>query len=1034
MNAFARSRAVGRLLSVVVLVGWAIFSFGASRPQDAQAQQGSTTPTTWGPSLMLPQSEPDKQPTLQLERGGAGSRPEVHLPAPVWEIGSQSAKGRDMKLPRTHDGSVSAAGWRTIMYEGFEYGFPWSGWTLLDLSNDGYERLWNDVVYAPYSGESVGWPAGGGADPLDPPNYANNMDSWMIYGPFDLSNATDAQVVFFLWRELEPNYDFIEFYVSDNGQDFTQWGQWGGNADWEQITVGLGDYAGESAVWIAWRFFSDDVVTGRGPLIDEIAIQSLAAAPTVTLDPTSGPAGTTMTAIGSRFTPGVVIDIEWDGQWIDETISDDAGNFTTSFTVPQDATPGSHEVVFNDTSLSGPDVTVYFTVTPPSASVANFDAWPLSGNAPLTVSMHNISSGTYTSCTWDYGDTMTGTSCAAYHDHTYTAAGSYRVRLTVSGPGGSDTMTRNNYINVSAVSTYSISGAVRTTGGVGISGVTVSIPGLSAPTGGNGQYSLCCVTAGNYTVTPSKSGYTFDPPATIVAVIQNVSGIDFVGTTTGGGFDLGFQPYPNGYRFENYQEYTALSLEDLRKMFGDSHVCASVDNVTGTCHPKYPVRLWLAVGIPSSGNCDGMSITSLRLFKEWEHPSDFQPGVLIAYNLENDYVRNYIHYFSGLQYVTEISKKLKDAQTQTVRDVFNNLRDSFVAGTSDTIGPYVVHITPSSHLGAHTLVPYLLEDKGGGEWWVWVYDSNHPYPTDSARHMVINVNSDTWSYFMGNGLGLGTWSGVNGSHTLQAIPLSVYYPVQTGKCPWCTSQTTSQIMYKGGGHLQFTDGQGRRLGYFGDQYVEEIPGGYGIPDFGYLGVGSEPTYYLPTSGTYQMTLDGSSLSQPSQTSVRQFGPGYAAGVDATLTTQSAGMGIADDGSTITYQPYGTSQVKFVLASDAIQTASYEFDVSLLMNASQIVRVHNNATTGKFTVQDGWGPSGSYDVKVARVDQWGEHTFTHASVSFAAGDTQYLDYANWNGSDAVTLLIDHGSNGTIDETLILNNQYSSNTIYLPLIVK
>ena len=31
------------------------------------------------------------------------------------------------------------------------------------------------------------------------------------------------------------------------------------------------------------------------------------------------------------------------------------------------------------------------------APTADFDAWPQSGTAPLTVSMHNISSGTYTS-------------------------------------------------------------------------------------------------------------------------------------------------------------------------------------------------------------------------------------------------------------------------------------------------------------------------------------------------------------------------------------------------------------------------------------------------------------------------------------------------------------------------------------------------------------------------------------------------------------------------------------------------------------
>ncbi len=84
---------------------------------------------------------------------------------------------------------------------------------------------------------------------------------------------------------------------------------------------------------------------------------------------------------------------------------------------------------------------------PPSAE---FDAWPQNGNAPLTVSMHIVSTANINNCAWEYGDGQTGNSCTAYHDHIYTSAGTYTIKLTVSGPGGSNTMTRNNDIVVSA--------------------------------------------------------------------------------------------------------------------------------------------------------------------------------------------------------------------------------------------------------------------------------------------------------------------------------------------------------------------------------------------------------------------------------------------------------------------------------------------------------------------------------------------------------------------------------------------------------
>lgn len=86
----------------------------------------------------------------------------------------------------------------------------------------------------------------------------------------------------------------------------------------------------------------------------------------------------------------------------------------------------------------------------PEPPTANFDAWPQGGDAPLTVAFHNISNGSYTTCYWEYGDGNTGNSCADYHDYTYQNPGVYTVHLTVTGPGGADTKTIDNYISVNS--------------------------------------------------------------------------------------------------------------------------------------------------------------------------------------------------------------------------------------------------------------------------------------------------------------------------------------------------------------------------------------------------------------------------------------------------------------------------------------------------------------------------------------------------------------------------------------------------------
>ena len=83
---------------------------------------------------------------------------------------------------------------------------------------------------------------------------------------------------------------------------------------------------------------------------------------------------------------------------------------------------------------------------PPSPPTADFTATPTSGTAPLAVQFSDRSSGSPTSWSWNFGD---GTTSSAQHpNHTYVAAGSYPVSLTVTNTTGSDTESRVDYISV----------------------------------------------------------------------------------------------------------------------------------------------------------------------------------------------------------------------------------------------------------------------------------------------------------------------------------------------------------------------------------------------------------------------------------------------------------------------------------------------------------------------------------------------------------------------------------------------------------
>ena len=88
----------------------------------------------------------------------------------------------------------------------------------------------------------------------------------------------------------------------------------------------------------------------------------------------------------------------------------------------------------------------------PSKPIAAFSATPINGVAPLAVTFTDTSIGTITNRFWSFGDGSTTNTTLSSLVHVYSAAGNNvnTVSLTVSGPGGSGTMNRTNYIVVTS--------------------------------------------------------------------------------------------------------------------------------------------------------------------------------------------------------------------------------------------------------------------------------------------------------------------------------------------------------------------------------------------------------------------------------------------------------------------------------------------------------------------------------------------------------------------------------------------------------
>jgi hypothetical protein len=105
------------------------------------------------------------------------------------------------------------------------------------------------------------------------------MDAWMIYGPFDLSHATDAEFEFYYWTELAPMEDKLFWGVARSRIVMWFWGdeEEETSGGWQHTLYDIGERRpsclGQPEVWIGFNFESDEAGAAEGVYVDDIVLR-----------------------------------------------------------------------------------------------------------------------------------------------------------------------------------------------------------------------------------------------------------------------------------------------------------------------------------------------------------------------------------------------------------------------------------------------------------------------------------------------------------------------------------------------------------------------------------------------------------------------------------------------------------------------------------------------------------------------------------------------------------------------------------------
>ncbi|MCD4749172.1 MAG: hypothetical protein K8R59_07345 [Thermoanaerobaculales bacterium] len=194
-------------------------------------------------------------------------------PFPVQEV--SITRPSSVSLP---SGTAMTKTTGTLLSDGFEGSFPGANWAV--SVNSGYtDAKWGKSTYRKSAGSASIWcAAAGSASSAAGGNVPDDMLTWAITGPYDLSSSTSGTLDFDLWLETEFDYDYFYWLYSTDGTNFNGFITSTSNGSFETVSQDLTDWGsagnslGHPQVWFAFLYASDESNTFEGAYVDEVSL------------------------------------------------------------------------------------------------------------------------------------------------------------------------------------------------------------------------------------------------------------------------------------------------------------------------------------------------------------------------------------------------------------------------------------------------------------------------------------------------------------------------------------------------------------------------------------------------------------------------------------------------------------------------------------------------------------------------------------------------------------------------------------------
>ena len=330
---------------------------------------------------------------------------------------------------------------------------------------------------------------------------------------------------------------------------------------------------------------------------------------------------------------------------------------------------------------------------------------------------------------------------------------------------------------------------------------------------------------------------------------------------------------------------------------------------------------------------------------------------------------------------------------------------------------------------AHSIVAYRYEMLPGGKARIYVYEVNDPYEVainEHERWVELDIQRNSFSY---QSTVKSTKYSTDEGYYLATMPLSVLADPQVHKLSYRfalvavagVNSVVSPLAKVGG----------KTIGFVKDKVVNTIDGAM----FYYPFAGASnrlPIFVLPPDNTYTTEVTGKSQGTYDYVHVE---PAVALHI-ADIPIGAGGKDtVVLNAPNRQYTLRTTESAKHIsptlLTRDASSTRVYTLDaISLARNEELTVKARDDATLLVKNI----GQKKSYQLELEYFTVNTHETFVSDRIQLQANDTHVIQPQDWERLDStkVQIKIDHGSDGTIDETMNVSRE--SLATYLPSVVR